>query len=182
MSDGRTYSDHEVREIIDRALASASGEGGLSHPDLLAVGEQVGISAEAMTRAALEVREAKLDGAATGAVTSRRRRWLAAHAGLFALINGLLFTVNFLTTPGEWWALFPIFFWGLALALHAAATFAAPVSPRALQRERRRIAEQGVAGAQRLRVAASAEPVAAVVEEAPSADADVSRARAGRRA
>jgi len=42
MTDGRKYSDEEVRAIIDRALERGASEaGGLSHADLLAVGEQV---------------------------------------------------------------------------------------------------------------------------------------------
>jgi 2TM domain len=140
MSEARKYSDAEVRAIIERALGGEAGSPGLSHQDLLAVGEQVGVSAEAMTRAAAEVSEAHLDGAATTAIASRRRRWLAAHAGLFTLINGLLFAVNFLTTPGEWWSLFPIFFWGLAVALHTGLTFGMPISKNAVGRERRRLA------------------------------------------
>jgi hypothetical protein len=137
MSDPRKYSDSEVREIIDRALqAQGDGSPSVDHSDLVAIGEQIGISPQAMTRAAQEVATAKLDTAALGAIKSRRRKWLAAHAASFAVINGLLFTVNFLTTPGEWWALFPIVFWGLALALHAVAAFALGISERALSRER----------------------------------------------
>ena len=120
MADARKYSDEEVRAILDRALESGGGDaGGLSHAELLAIGEQVGVSPEAMSRAAEEMLEAKRDAAAERASASRRRRWLAAHALVFAAINGLLFAVNALTTPGEWWVLFPVVFWGLALALHA---------------------------------------------------------------
>ncbi len=58
---------------------------------------------------------------------------------MFALINGLLFGVNALTTPGEWWALFPIFFWGLALAFHAGIGIVVAPSKGALKRERLRL-------------------------------------------
>ena len=30
-----------------------------------------------------------------------------------------MFGVNYATTPGEWWVLFPVFFWGMALFAHA---------------------------------------------------------------
>jgi 2TM domain len=171
MSDARKYSDTEVRAIIERALSGEVGSDGLSHQDLLAVGEQVGVSAEAMARAATEVREAQLDGAATKAVRSRRRRWLAGHAGLFALVNGLLFAVNFLTTPGEWWALFPVFFWGLALALHAGFAFGAPLSKSALERERRRLSAP-----RRVRVGAPSGAIANL-ESAPDAELAVAPPR-----
>jgi hypothetical protein len=153
MAEARKYSDEEVRAILDRALKGdgAADPGSISHADLLAIGEQVGLSPEAMTRAADEARAAQLERAAGGAITSRRRRWLAAHAALFALLNGLLFAVNWATTPGEWWVLFPVFFWGLALALHAGLALAVSPSRRALERERRRL-ELPRAEAARLRV------------------------------
>jgi hypothetical protein len=141
MTDERKYSDEEVRAIIDRALArDASEPGGLTHSDLLAVGEQVGVPAAAMTRAAEAVRTERLARVASEAITGRRRRWLARHAAVFAVINGLLFAVNAATTPGQWWVLFPVFFWGLALMLHAGLAFGTAPSPRALERERRRLA------------------------------------------
>jgi hypothetical protein len=154
MADARQYSDEEVRAILDRAL-EAGGKGGapgISHADLLAIGEQVGLSPEAMTLAAERAREDLLDQAARKAIASRRRCWLAAHAALFALINGLLFAVNAATTPGEWWVLFPVFFWGLALALHVGVALGVAPSQRALSRERRR-RELPQATRNRLRVA-----------------------------
>lgn len=135
------YSDEEVRAIIERALSRSSSEaGGLSHADLLAVGEQVGVSPDAMSRAAEAVRAERLSRDAGAALSRRRRRWLAAHAAVFAVLNGLLFAVNAATTPGQWWVLFPIFFWGLALLLHAGLTFGVAPSPKAVARERHRLA------------------------------------------
>jgi hypothetical protein len=143
MAEARKYSDEEVRAILDRALEGGGGGGGgdvgISHADLLAIGEQVGLSAEAMSRAADEALAARLDRAAGGAIKSRWRRWLAGHAGVFAVLNGLLFAVNAATTPGEWWVLFPVFFWGLAVALHAGLALGLSPSRRALDRERRRL-------------------------------------------
>lgn len=139
MADGRKYSDDEVRAIIDRALSRDASEAGLSHAELLAVGEEIGVPAAAMSEAAEEVRLAKLEQSAMSVVVARRRRWLMAHAAVFAVLNGLLFAVNAATTPGQWWVLFPVFFWGLALLLHAGLTFALPPSKTALERERRRV-------------------------------------------
>jgi hypothetical protein len=154
MTDGRKYSDEEVRAILDRALKGEGGDaGGLSHAELLSIGEQVGVPAEAMSRAAEETLQAKLDTAAERAIASRRRRWLGVHAVVFAAINGLLFAVNALTTPGEWWVLFPVVFWGLALALHAGLAVGIQPSARAVERARRRLAESGGKRTTRVRVA-----------------------------
>jgi hypothetical protein len=153
MGDARKYSDEEVRAILDRALKGDGGDAsGLSHAELLAIGEQVGVAPEAMSRAAEEMLQAKLDAAAERAIASRRKRWLLAHAVVFAVINGLLFGVNALTTPGEWWVLFPVVFWGLALALHAVWAVLVQPSARALERERRKLKQSDKTTAARVRV------------------------------
>jgi hypothetical protein len=156
MTDARRYSDEEVRAILDRALKGDGGDaGGLSHADLLAIGEQVGVPPEAMSRAADEMLQAKLDTAAKRAVASRRKRWLAAHSVVFAVINGLLFAVNALTTPGEWWVLFPVVIWGLALAFHGSLALGVQPSARTLEQARRRLEQSRRAPTPRVRVAPS---------------------------
>lgn len=155
MADAPQYSDGDVREILERALKSGGGDpSALTHSDLLAIGEQVGVTPEAMARAAEEVTRAKLDGAASRSIKSRRRKWLALHAAIFAVVNGLLFTVNFLTTPGEWWFLFSVFFWGLALSAHSGVALGLGVSPRALERERRKLEAKQPLASPKLRVGA----------------------------
>lgn len=166
MAGERKYSDSEMRDILGRALESQGADpSALSHAELLAIGEQVGVPPEAMARAAAEISQAKLDELATRSLKAKKRKWLAAHAAVFALVNALLFTVNFLTTPGEWWVLFSVFFWGLALAAHAgvAAFVGSSPSPGALAGERRKLE----AGRARLRIGALA-------SEAPAPEASAS--------
>lgn len=156
-SDSRRYTDEDIQAIIQRALEQQGGaKGEITHSDLLGIGEQVGVSAETMERAAHDVLEERRASQATERVRSSRKRWLVAHAAVFALINGLLFTVNALTTPGEWWFLFSVVFWGLALAGHAAFALGSGVSARRKHRERARIeAETSAARRPQLRVADS---------------------------
>ena len=178
MAGERKYSDGEMREILERALEKP-GPGqeasGITHAELLAIGEQVGVPPEAMVRAAAEVAQAKLDADASRSLKARRRKWLAAHAAIFAVANGLLFTVNYLTTPGEWWVLFSVFFWGLALAAHAGVALVAgrSLSPAALERERRKLDTERP----RLRIdAAASEPTGAGVAQSEVPEATPSRA------
>jgi hypothetical protein len=155
MPDAPKYSDAEVRAILERALASAEAAAPAAettHADLVAIGEQVGVTPEAMARAAREVAQAKLDTAATQSVKSRRRKPLAVHAALFAVVNALLFTVNALTTPGEWWFLFSVVFWGLALAAHSALALGLGISAGRLERERRKLRELPEHRNQKLRI------------------------------
>ena len=141
MSDERSYKNDDIRAIIDRALQTQPQEG-VSHEDLLAIGSEVGLSRAAIERAAVEVQAARAEAEATCLVVSRRRRGFAIHATVFALVNAFLFTINYLSTPGEWWFLFSLVAWGLGLALHAAFGLSRSVSPRRLTRAKRRLQQQ----------------------------------------
>jgi len=149
MSKDQSYADDEVREIIERALKEQPASG-LSHDDLLSIGAGVGLSRAAVEGAAREVTEARLTATATKRVVSGRRRALIAHAIVYSVINALLFAINFTTTPGEWWVLFPVVFWGLVLGLHAVFGLSSRVSERRLTREKRRLLEAAGAGVARL--------------------------------
>lgn len=151
MPDDRSYEDDEVRAIIDRALATRP-KSGLSHDDLLAVGEGVGLSKADMETAARQVAIERVERDARAGIIGKRRKWLGVHAGTFALLNGFFFLINFLTTPGEWWFLFSVFGWGLVLALHAAFGLSKQVSAGALESARRAAKD-----APRLRVDATPE-------------------------
>ena len=169
MPDSRRYNDEDVQAIIQGALKQqGTSTSDLTHADLLSIGEQVGLPAEAIERAAHDVLEARRATQATQRVTSSRRRWLAVHAAVFTVINALLFTVNALTTPGEWWFLFSLFFWGLTLGAHTAFALGAGVSSKRQQRERARInAEANAQTRPQLRVA-DTERATDAIDEAPS--------------
>lgn len=169
MADARKYSDADVRAILDRALSRSAASDGLSHDELLAIGEQVGVSRDALARAAQDLHEEQLQSEATRAITSRRRRWLGYHAALFALVNALAFTINYLTTPGEWWSLFSILPWAFALVLHAGLTSALPVPAGAAKKR----------SSPRLRVEPSA-TTSSTAEEPSEAEATSSKASSTR--
>ena len=138
MSDERSYKNHEVQAIIDRALKTQPQDG-TSHEDLLAIGAEVGLSRTAIEGAAREIQLGRADEEAKAFVLARRRRGFAWHAGAFVAVNAFLFLVNFLTTPGEWWFLFSLFGWGVGLLAHAAVGLSSNVSTRRLNRAKRRL-------------------------------------------
>lgn len=176
MSKDRSYGDDEVRAIIEHALKTQPASG-LSHDDLLAIGAGVGLSPAALESAAREVTDARLTKTATERVQSSKRRRVIAHAFVYLTVNGFLFAINYLTTPGQWWVLFPIFAWGIGLMLHAGFGLFSRASERSVTREKRRLLEATRAGVNRLverkkgvRVADSVdrveEPAAEETEEA----------------
>ncbi len=178
----RQYTDEEVRAIIDRALASEP-ERGISHEQLLAIGADVGISRNAIEDAAREVSGARQLALARERIIRRRRKRFASHAWAYAIVNVFLFVVNYLTTPGEWWVLFPVLTWGMGLAFHARADLSKDVSERRLARELERMQREAPTSVlarssyakspQRLRVGSAAKTAPASLE--PDAAADEER-------
>ena len=48
------------------------------------------------------------------------------HLATFVIVNGFLFLINLLTSPGDWWYLFPLISWGVSLVFHFIAVFGIP--------------------------------------------------------
>jgi hypothetical protein len=138
MSDDRRYTDDEARSIIDRALRSQL-IGEITHQDLVHMASEVGLSEDSVEAAARQVRVARLADEAKQRVVGRRRRALASHLWVFLAVNAMLFAINALTTPGQWWMLFPLVSWGVGLAIHARFGLSTQVSERSLWRENERI-------------------------------------------
>lgn len=46
-----------------------------------------------------------------------------SHLAVYIIINGMLFLINWLTSPGGWWFYWVTLFWGIGLLAHAYGTF-----------------------------------------------------------
>lgn len=46
-----------------------------------------------------------------------------SHLMAYVLVNGGLFMINMLTSPGDWWFYWPMLGWGIGLAAHAATVY-----------------------------------------------------------
>ncbi len=45
-----------------------------------------------------------------------------SHLSTYLTVNGVFFVVNYLTSPGDWWVLYPLIGWGVCLSLHGIDT------------------------------------------------------------
>jgi hypothetical protein len=143
----RRYNRDEVDAILGRAIEREHKRGELTHADLVAAASEVGIPAEAIESAASEVFEERQ--AREELATLRKQQWRGFfhHLVPYLFVNGMLVTLNFLTTHFPW-ALFPLLGWGIGLVSHFMAV-AAP-NPQRLERrlerqrdrERRRLSRQ----------------------------------------
>ena len=48
---------------------------------------------------------------------------LRRHATNFVLVNGLLLAINLITNAHSLWVKWPVFFWGVGLAIHAVSVY-----------------------------------------------------------
>jgi len=114
----REYSTGEVGEIVRIALERQGSEGRISHDELLETAREIGVTAEDIEEAVAEearIREAR------AAIEARRRlsrQWFVADLVAYFVVNIAIFFVDRAVTGGEWFV-FPLIFWGIALAIHA---------------------------------------------------------------
>jgi hypothetical protein len=45
------------------------------------------------------------------------------HLGAYVLVNAMLFLINMITSPDTLWFFWPLFGWGLGVAMHAVYVF-----------------------------------------------------------
>jgi hypothetical protein len=135
MAEGRRYSDDEVRAILERALRQESASQGVAHDDLVAAASEIGVSRDDLERAAREITDTRGERDAKARILARRRAGFSAHLYAFLGVNAFLFALNWLTSPGVWWFLFPLLGWGLGLFFHARAAFSKEVGERAIARD-----------------------------------------------
>ena len=133
----RKYSQDEVDAILGRAIERVHSRGELSHEDLVAAAREVGIPTEAIETAASEVLAERQERNALQVLRKQQWRGFSRHLVPYLIVNGMLVTLNVLTTHFPW-ALFPMFGWGIGLVLH----FMAVVTPPSQQRLERLLERQ----------------------------------------
>ncbi|WP_437593036.1 2TM domain-containing protein [Sorangium sp. So ce1000] len=137
---GRHYTEAEVRAILERALRDAQTRD-VSHDELVAAAEEIGISRGAIEAASRDIEHVRGEEDARAAILARRRKGFRSHLFSFLVVNAFLFAVDALN-PGPWWFFWPLLAWGLGLAFHARAGLSSDVSPRQIRRELERSAAQ----------------------------------------
>lgn len=63
---------------------------------------------------------------------SRSKASFRGHLTTYLLVGAFLFTLNVLTSFGDWWFYWPLFFWGWGIIAHYVAAYGFPDSERLL--------------------------------------------------
>jgi hypothetical protein len=112
----RTYTDEQVREILRRAVERSAGTGGIDREDLIAAATDVGIEADAVHTAIVELERERELQEEVAKLKRERRRSLASNFGSWAIVSSGLFGIDW-ATGGGWWFYWPLGGWGLLLLL-----------------------------------------------------------------
>lgn len=124
------YTDDQVQEILRRAIESdAAQQEGLTEAELIDAAREIGISAEHVEKAAIEVREKSAVEARRVERRRKERQRFAGSVVTYLVVNAFLALLDYMTGPG-WWVQWPLVVWGLFLALDAVKL----VSPKATER------------------------------------------------
>jgi len=117
------YEEEEAEQILRLAASLTSTAGAMSRERLLATAEELGISPEAVAMAEQQLAQQKTTQADRIEFDRIRRRDFYGHLLSYVLFNAFLIAVNLMTSPGYFWAAWPILGWGLGLAFLVAETF-----------------------------------------------------------
>jgi hypothetical protein len=118
-----TYSEEQVDQILRYALAKRTNGQNLTKQQIYEIAADMGVS-EADFLASVQEWQAqqgiKQEKAEFDIYVKKTFR---ANFLKFAIVNGFLVALNLLTSGKIGWALYPLIFWGLAVALDAWVTY-----------------------------------------------------------
>ena len=112
-----TYSSDDVQKILQLAMAGKQEES-FSKEQLSEMARELGISPELLKTA--EQEWLKIAKVQQQQQTRRemKRRAFKKHLITFVAVNTFLVVLNLVTTPRDFWAIYPISGWGLGLFMH----------------------------------------------------------------
>jgi hypothetical protein len=115
--DPMSYSSEDVQQILQRALMRKETDT-FSRDQLLEMASELGISADVLQAAELDWQSNRDELQERKSFNAFRRRAFKAHWIPYLAVNTFLILINLVTSPGYFWAIFPLLGWGLGLFFH----------------------------------------------------------------
>jgi hypothetical protein len=117
---GKVYTKEELEQILKMALESKAGKSGIvDYDNLLEIARELNIDENAVKDAISKMETKKnisLDK--TKYIKSQRKKFFN-HLTSYLIVNTFLVLMDFFTTGGLSWAVFPALGWGIGLAFDA---------------------------------------------------------------
>lgn len=117
-----SYSSEDVQQILQRALTRKQTDS-FSRDQLLEMASELGISTDVLQAAELEWQSNRDELQERKSFNAYRRRAFKAHLIPFLAVNTFLIVLNLITSPGYFWAIFPLLGWGLGLFFQALSAY-----------------------------------------------------------
>jgi hypothetical protein len=117
------YPVEEAQAILQIAIARHTEEGELTRQQLLEIAEELGISELTLAEAEQQWQLQRREQADMLAFDEFQKQRFQGHLIRFAVVNLVLFAVNWMAVGTVSWALYILLFWGGALGLQAWHSF-----------------------------------------------------------
>jgi hypothetical protein len=117
------YQAEEAQAILQIAIARHTEEGELTRPQLVEIAQELGISELTLVEAEQQWALQRRESAEMAEFDQFQRQRFQAHLVRFAVINLVLFALNWMAAGTISWALYIFLLWGSALALQAWQTY-----------------------------------------------------------
>jgi hypothetical protein len=118
-----TYSEEQVDQILRYALAKRTNGQNLTKQQVYEIASDMGVS-EADFLASVQEWQAKQSIRKEQVEFDKfKKKSLQSNFLKYAIVNSFLVALNFFTSGKIGWAIYPLVFWGLAVALDAWVTY-----------------------------------------------------------
>ncbi|WP_299403305.1 2TM domain-containing protein [Acaryochloris sp. IP29b_bin.148] len=114
-----TYSQEQVQQILNLAIAQQDYDGEFSHTQLLEIAEELGIPQHTLEQAAQSIKTQAGELVKRQSFNQYRRANLRKKAGRYAIANSSLILLNALMGFSFPWSFYIALLWGLRLGLNA---------------------------------------------------------------
>ncbi|ABA22410.1 conserved hypothetical protein [Trichormus variabilis ATCC 29413] len=109
-----TYNSEQMQQILQKAFARQQ-QGEISRQQIIEIASELGVSSASLQAAEQEWLSQEIGDKKRQRFHAQRREEFKTHLITFIGVNGFLFVLNLLTSPGYFWAIFPLLGWGLGL-------------------------------------------------------------------
>ena len=109
-----TYNSEQMQQILQKAFARQQ-QGEVSREQIIEIASELGVSSASLQAAEQEWLIQELEVKKRQRFNAQRRGEFKSQLVYFIGVNGFLIVLNLLTSPGYFWAIFPLLGWGLSL-------------------------------------------------------------------
>lgn len=114
-----TYSNQEVQEIL-REATTMQKDSEISQEQLLEIAAEIGISGETLEQAKQAYLQKKI---ASQKLAKRRNKFIRFHLIPYIAVSVFLILLNLVTTPRNFWSIYPILGWGLGVTIDGSCIY-----------------------------------------------------------